>query len=1128
MDDIARRIAGLTPARRALLERRLFAVPADSPLSKGATIQPRGRTGRPPRLSFAQERLWFLDRLEPGTATYNLPLMLALGDSDDTVVEAAWRDLCERHQILRTAIGSVEGEPVQLVADRAVPLRRIDLRDRPAAADATIRAEMLHPFDFAAGPPVRATILRESGSAARLLIVLHHILSDGWSNGIVARDFAALLAGRTLPPPALHYADYAEWQRGELAGPQGTALLDYWQAMLAGAPQMLTLPCDRSGSPRDRTGSATRIARLSSHADVGMLARSENATAFMVLLAAFFVVLHRFAALDDMLVGTPVANRDRVELEPLVGLFVNTLPLRARITGEMRFRDVVRQVRATVLDGHANKDLPFERLVSRLVSARDPKRPPLVQILFALEPGTAPDDATQTSPAKAKFDLTLTVLDDGDRLTALWDHDRAILDDATVGELAGAYDVLLAAMLADPDRRIDAVPLMTEDRRTVLLEGAGGAIDAAVPATLYGLTAAQAARTPDAPAVVTDDDVLSFAALIRQVDAAAAGLRRAGVGPGCRVGLCVARSPAMIVGILAVLKLGGAYVPLDPDYPDDRLAYMVGDAGLTLILAEPGQYDRLAAATSTTLYSTDLLMRDEPVTDQPASYVVHPDDTAYVIYTSGSTGRPKGVSIPHRAIVNQMRWLLACWPMTAEDRVLQRTSLSFDASVWEIFAPLMAGAALVLPRHQRGAFADVGADIRRHRVTIVQLVPSLLRVLLEQRALDDVPSLRLLFCGGEALPADLARAAVRGSGTRVVNLYGPTEAAVNATFHAVAPDADDATVPIGRPVANMRAFVLDARMEPVPPGVVGELYLGGIGLADGYVGRAALTAAAFVPDPFVPDLFDGPAERLYRTGDLARRRHDGALEFSGRNDRQVKLRGFRVELAETEAALRALPDVADAVVQAEDNRLVAWIVSRDGIELSAGRLRSALARILPDHMIPTMYVPVTTIPLLPNGKTDRAALVSIGTDIAPRSPDAAAEPRTATEHGLTTIWQGLLGGVSVGLHDDFFAIGGHSLLAVQVASRIQDRFGIAVALRQVFETPTIAALAGHIDTAIEDTGRSTGQGKGSPEAAKPAARATRHELARRIARIPEHEIDAMLSELAETADDGLVPCGEPA
>lgn len=1084
MEDLARRIAQLTPERRAILERHLLAA---APVAVDR-VPPRADRMGPARLSFAQERLWFIDQLEPGSASYNLSLPLPLeGNPAVDLVQGAWRDLGARHAMLRTAIEMAEGRPVQIEAAEAPSLRVRDVVG--AALNDAIRAEMTAPFDLTAGPPVRATLLRAGGRAAALVITLHHILSDGWSNAILAREFAALLEARRagtspqLPPLTIDYADYAEWQRTRLAGAEGEALMAHWRDTLAGAPQLLTLPSDPSGAGLGQAG-ATFSMPLAFGASTHALGKAENATRFMVLLAGFFALLHRAGGQGDLLVGTPVANRDRVELEPLVGLFVNTLALRARIDRGTTFRALVRAVRATVLDAHAHQELPFEQLVAQLVGARDTARPPLVQLLFALEKGSVAEaPETVASGSRAKFDLTLTVLESGEALGARWDYDAAVLDGATVERLARAYAELLGAALAHPDRRISDYPLLApEARAQAIADGVGPVLAAAPTETLFAGFAAQAARTPDAIALVHDGGSLSYAALLAQAEAAAAMLHARGVRAGARVGICLARSPAMIVGILAALRLGAAYVPLDPAYPDARLVFMARDAGLALILADASEHARLASIAVPVEFpealAGDVVQGTRPIGSAAAV------DTAYVIYTSGSTGQPKGVAVSHRAIVNQMQWLQARWPLGIGDRLLQRTTFSFDASVWEIFAPLLAGATLVLPSTDRSGFVDLGSEIRRCAVSVVQLVPSLLRALLDTGALGACPTLKLLFCGGERLASDLAAQAAATTGAKVVNLYGPTEAAVNAVAHVAEAQDLGAAVPIGRPIANLQAHLLDESMEPVVPGMVGELYLGGTGLADFYVGQPARTAASFVPDPFAT----APGARLYRTGDRARRRRDGLLEFHGRADRQCKLRGFRVEPGETEAALRQLPTIADALVDIEADRLVAWIVPRESCDVSAEETRAALAARLPEHLIPSRFMPIAAIPLLPNGKTDRAALPLPADD----APKAAAAPRGDTERRIAAIWQAVLGGGAVGRDQDFFAIGGHSLLAVQLVSRIKDQFGIALPLRQIFETPTVAGLARHLDTLADADAQSR---------------------AERVERLPEPEIDALLAAL---------------
>jgi amino acid adenylation domain-containing protein len=1144
MEDIAQRIAKLPPHERTMLESALFEAPIRS--DETLSLRPRADFGPRP-LSFAQERLWFLDQLQPGSSTYNLPLMLPLdGAVNHGAVQAAIADLVRRHEILRTTIGLRDGGPVQLIANTLeVPVARIDLSDRPATFKVVVQAEVLRPFDLSSGPLLRATLIELDDRNSRLLVVMHHTISDGWSIAIFAKDFATLYAARcrgraaTLAPLPIQYADYSEWQRKRLAGPRGSTLLAYWLDYLADAPQVFTLPCKRELSTcRDAAG-ATHVARLLAAAAARALARTEGTTLFTVLIAGFFALLHRFSGEDDILVGIPVANRDHVELEPLIGLFVNTLPLRSRVDRQTSFRTLVKQMRRTVLDADANKDLPFEQLVSRLVSTRDATRPPLVQVLFAVESGAASlsssppaasADGVDTTAAlaaqagapanalapRAKFDLTLTVQDAGDILIGQWDYSTGVYDPSTIATLAQSFGVLLSAALSQPDQAIGRLPLLDPKERARQLWRADDPVPgsgAGLSGTLDTLVAAQAARTPNATAVIGSDMALSFAELMSSADQLARRLRAVGVSSGARVGVCLSRShPRTIVGLFAILRLGCAYVPLDPDYPNDRLAYMAADAGLVLILTEQVQHQRLIAATTgkpipLVLVETEASEEEQVDGSEARPAAAGPDDLAYVIYTSGSTGRPKGVAISHRAIVNQMRWFVDTWPLGPDDRVLQRTSLSFDASVWEIFAPLVSGATLVLSGSDAASFTSIGAEIRRHRVTIVQLVPSLLRVLLDHGSLDNCSSLRLVFCGGEALPGQLVKRVGALTGATVVNLYGPTEATINATFHVVDGDPPDSLIPIGRPTAGLRSYVLDDAMEPVPPGAVGELYLGGVGLACGYVGKPDLTATAFVPDPFGGE----PGNRLYRTGDMAVRRRDGLLEFRGRRDHQVKVRGFRIELAEVEAALTALPMVAAAIVQPQDDRLIAWVVPRDNFVLSLEHLRSGLARLVPDYMIPATYIPVASIPLLPNGKANRGALPYAGARRI--TSNVSPEPETDTQRVLAEIWASLLQTAPAGRDDDFFALGGHSLLAVQLSSRVYDRFGVTLPLRQIFETPTVAALAHYVENAAN---ASASPAMSSASTAK-LSEAERQRLLEQIDEIPEHQIDALLLSLADGA-----------
>jgi amino acid adenylation domain-containing protein len=1089
-----------------------------------APIVPVGR-GRPLPLSFAQQRLWFIDRMRPGLPWYNVGIGARLrGALDVPALERALGEIVRRHETLRTVF-SVDGDaPVQHVLPFAPPaLERAELGDvatgeREDAVDRWMTVTADHPFDLARGPLFRASLLRVADDDHTLVLSMHHVVSDGWSTGVLFRELGALYDAfrrgepSPLPELAVQYADYAAWQREQLSGERLDAQIAWWRRELAGANTRLELPADRPPPPVQgfRGGVETFAVDEETGAAVRALARREGATLFMALLAAFQVYLSRASGQADLLVGTPIAGRTRREVEPLIGFFVNTLALRLDLSDDPTFSTVLARVREASLGAYAHQDLPFERLVEELKVERDLSRSPLVQVMFALRdagegalalPGLQAE-VVGAGTGTVRQDLMLTMVDEGAGFTGLLEYAADRFDPETAARMAAHFRVLLAAAAADPAARVSTLPLMDDaERRQVV--GGWNATDVAYAdagATLPALLERQAARTPDAPALVCEGQAHTYAELNARVNRLARHLRRLGVGAECRVGICAERSAELVVALLAVLKAGGAYVPLDPTHPAERLAWMVADSGISLVLAQ----DRLAALLPSTV---PLVRLDGERCDEDGSNLgiaIDPDQLAYVIYTSGSTGRPKGAMNAHRGIVNRLLWMQEAYGLGADDAVLQKTPFGFDVSVWEFFWPLLTGARLVMARpggHRDPSYlAEV---IERERITTCHFVPSMLSAFLDGVAAGRCPGLRRVVCSGEALPPSLVgRFFAAFPHVGLHNLYGPTEAAVDVTAWACAPADAAGTVPIGRPIANTRAYVLDARGMPVPAGMSGELFLGGVQVGRGYLGRPALTAERFVPDPF-----SGPGARMYRTGDLARwkcestkvRRCESgpeagadtfalshsrtfALEYLGRTDFQVKLRGLRIELGEIEAALLEQARVKEAAVvvrgAGESAALAAYVVPMDGA-LDVATLRQGLQRRLPEYMVPAAIVVLERFPLGTNGKLDRAALP------APE-PSARGEalvaPGTALERTLAAVWRDVLGVEEVGARDNFFALGGHSLLLARVHRRLVERFP-SLTLLELFEHSTIRALAAHLgDGGGDNGGGDAGLGEGQERA----------------------------------------------
>jgi amino acid adenylation domain-containing protein len=1066
--------------------------PAPAPSAATAPLvrEPRGPQDTPLPLSFAQQRLWLIDQLQPGTAAYNLPLALRLrGVLALPALAATLDEIVRRHEVLRTTFPGTDGEPRQVIAPPGpVPLPVVDLSGLSAPepeVERLLTAEARRPFDLAAGPLLRVRLLRLAAEDHVAFLDLHHIIGDGWSFGVLIREIAALypafLAGRPSPLPDLpiQYADFSAWQRRQLQGEALESELAFWRERLQSAPPVLELPSDRPrGTPQSDRG-GVRIVRLEPglSAEVAALARREGATLFMMLLAAFQTLLSRASGQDDVSVGAPVAGRTRVETERLIGCFVNTLVLRTDLAGDPTFRELLARVRTVTLDAFRHQDVPFEKLVEEIRPERSLSHTPLFQAMLTLQ--NAPREELELPGLRlaplaleggtAKFDLLLELTEDASGIAGTLHYRTEMFEAATAERLVGHFQRLLAGTTGDPTTRISELPwLSSGEIHQVLWEWNDTQAALTGAPTLHQLVEAQAARTPDAVAVEMDEGMaLTYAELEARASHLARHLRRLGVEPEALVGICAERSIEMVVGLFGILKAGGAYVPLDPDLPAERLAYVLGDAGARAILVPSGLAGRLPAHGIPTVFLDHLATAgDAPrgVSTLESRPLGSPENLAYVIYTSGSTGKPKGAMNSHRAVVNRLLWMQAAYGLTADDAVLQKTPFGFDVSVWEFFWPLAVGARLVMARpggHQDPEY--LATAIERRRITTLHFVPSMLSAFLEARNLERCRGVRRVIASGEALPADLAATFfARLPGVELHNLYGPTEAAIDVTAWPCAPDAGRRPVPIGRPIANLRIALLDRALAPVPIGVPGELYIGGAGLARGYVRRPDLTAERFLPDP------QGlPGARMYRTGDLARYQSDGAIEFLGRIDHQVKIRGFRIELGEIEAALGQHPDVREAVVLARldtpgDPRLVAYVVPRGALETA--QLAEFLAASLPAYMVPSSFVLLPALPLNPNGKVDRKALPAPSAiDRPEREP--YAPPRTPVEELLCGIWAEVLDVPRVGIRDNFFALGGHSLFAARAVSLIYERFGVELSLRSLFEAPTPAAMAGVVEQA---------------------------------------------------------------
>jgi amino acid adenylation domain-containing protein len=1104
--DPAQKRASLSDTKRALLERRLRGeagmAPAREPIGRLAGPGPEHPA------SFAQERMWFLTRFDPDKPLYNVPVAVLVPVGVDVpLLERALTEVVRRHEALRTSFRmGDDGQLMQVVHEpfpMTVEVKEMRHRVGERFADGVndlVAEEGSYPFDLEKPPLMRVTLLRVSEGDYAMVTTTHHIVTDGWAYPVMNREimecYGAWKEGREpdLPPVTLRYADYTVWQRQMLQGENLERQVRYWRDLLQGAP-VLDLPTDRPRPPvASQRGRFHRLRFDAALVDrLRGLCQREAATLNMVLMAGFYALLARYAGQDDLVVGTLLGNRPRKELEDIVGVFVNTAALRVRLDGDPTFRDAIKRVKRAVLDADVHQDLPFEKLVEELGVPRDLSRHQVFQVLYfhhvyahshhdmdadgpevlEMRPVHPDHDADLIDTGVAKFDLLVATMETGGGLAGVFEYATDLFDAATIERMVGHYRLLLDAASRDPGAPLSSHSLTTEAERRRLEAWGTGAPPHAASAPLHAPFEAQAARTPNAVALAFEGGTMTYGELDRRANQVAHRLRRHGVGAEVRVGVCMERGPEMVAALLGILKAGGAYVPLDPDYPRDRLAWMLDDAGVAVLLAQPHLRGTLPphGAATVEIDPAFAAVAGEPET--PVAGEADPAALAYVIYTSGSTGRPKGAGNAHAGVANRLAWMQAEYGLAPADAVLQKTPFSFDVSVWEFFWPLSVGARLVLarPGGQRDA-AYLARLIEREGITTAHFVPSMLAAFLEAAPADRCASLRRVVCSGEALPAELVArfydrmGGVGNAAVRLHNLYGPTEAAVDVTYWPCAPGEAASVVPIGRPVAGTRVHVLDGRGAPVPAGVPGELYIGGVQVGRGYLGRPALTAEKFVPDP----LGASPGARLYRTGDRVRWSADGVLLFMGRLDDQVKLRGYRIELGEVESELLRHPGVSAAAAMVRedapgDPRLVAYVVGRDGSTPAGAELHAFLRERLPEYMVPGVFVALDALPLTGSGKTDRKALPAPDLAAETAAAEEIVAPRNVVEEMLAEIWAEVLNRAPIGVTQNFFALGGHSLLATQVLVRIGDTFEVELPIRTFFTDPTVVGLAAAIEAA---------------------------------------------------------------
>ncbi len=1068
---LARRFIGLPLEKRQVFLQALQKEGVDFsrfPIPAGVDVEDRQA------LSYAQQRMWFLWQLDPASGAYNLPGAVRLkGALSLRALEQAFASLVARHETLRTVFQrQADDRLLQVAIEPSVAVEHLDFSAlafdaREQAVNQAATQQSLLPFDLENGPLLRVQLLKLDAQEHVLLLTLHHIVSDGWSMNVLIDEFIRCYDAHErhetpqLPALPIQYSDYALWQRRWLEAGEQARQLEYWQARLGDEHPVLELPTDRPRPAMPSYQGTRHNFAIDSGlaAQLRSCAQKHNVTLFMLLLGAFNVLLHRYTGQGDIRVGVPIANRNRGEVEGLIGFFVNTQVLRTELTGQTRVAELLQGIKEHALGAQAHQELPFERLVEALKVERSLSHTPLFQVMYNHQPVVADIASVSTASGlelalvewqgrTTQFDLTLDTYEKSGTLHAAFTFANDLFDAPSITRMAQHWVSLLHALVAGDEQRIGELPMLAAEEQQVLLR-AWNQTAQAYPTEqgIHQLIEEQVRRTPDAPALVFGATTLSYAQLDARANQLAHALREQGVGPDVLVGICVERSVEMVVGLLAILKAGGAYVPLDPEYPQERLAYMIQDSGIQLLLSQQSLQALLP------INGVQVIVLDQApgwldgYSSESPAVAIQALNLAYVIYTSGSTGKPKGAGNSHRALVNRLCWMQQAYGLDASDAVLQKTPFSFDVSVWEFFWPLMTGARLVVaaPGEHREP-ARLIETIGLHAITTLHFVPSMLQAFIHEPGVGACTNLKRIVCSGEALPLDAQlQVFAKLPAAGLFNLYGPTEAAIDVTHWTCVDEGAD-SVPIGRPIANLATYVLDAQLNPVPAGVSGELYLGGVGLARSYHSRPGLTAERFVPSPFIG------GERLYRTGDRVRQRTNGVIEYLGRLDHQVKLRGLRIELGEIETRLMQHPQVREAVVLVQGGKqLVAYLVN-EGEEPTD--LKAWLLSSLPEYMVPTHFVTLAKLPVTANGKLDRKALPL--PDAAPQQ--AFVAPESELQKALAAIWSDVLGAPQVGLDDNFFELGGDSIISIQVVSRARQA-GIRLSPRDLFQYQSVRSLA---------------------------------------------------------------------
>jgi len=1091
-------------------------------------------------LSFAQQRLWFLNQLDPETPSYNLLRAIRIeGALHISALSRTLQTIADRHESLRTAFISNSGQPRQLVEPGImVELPETDLAHLPTAnrleeVRRIASQDAMRAFDLSAPPLFRTRLIRLEPEVHVLVLVMHHIVTDGWSMSVLFREIAAIYQNLTeqdltedsplgLGELPIQYPDFAQWQRKSVTGEYLDTQLTYWKNKLGGSPAFLELPTDRPRPAVQTHHGASRSLVIDPELTNALkgLSQREGATLFMILLAAFQVLLWRYTSAEDILIGTPIAGRSQVDFEDLIGLFVDTIIMRGDLSGDPSFVTLLRRVRTTALEAYDHQDTPLEKIVEELEPERSLSYTPLFQVMFVLQ--NAPAQIIELSNLKleelefesglAKFDLTLEMVESDGGLCGTFEFSKDLFDGSTIERFSQHFENLLRSIVRNPDSRIGDLQILDSvELNTILVQWNETSRSLRGPATIHGLFEQQVKRTPEATALIEGTDRITFLELNRRANRIANYLLSNSLDPEAPVGVLVERSIDMVAALLGVLKAGHPYVPIDSSYPKQRIALMLENSRTPLVLTHRGLKMLLPDSVTMVRLDGDGEGINRCSSSDPAMPETN-DQIAYVIFTSGSTGRPKGVEGTHHAAINRFEWMWRAYPFKQGETTCVKTALGFVDSVWEIFGPLLKGVCnVIIPNEilfQPERLVDL---LNSHQVSRIVLVPSLLRVLLDQ--IEDLPNrlpkLRLWTTSGEALPIELARRwHVALPNATLLNLYGSSEVAADVTCEEVKDLERASSCPIGKPIDNVQIYIVDSKMRPVPIGVRGHIYAGGDCLARGYCGQPELTSERFVHNPFSSD----PSKRLYKTGDLGRYLPDGRIEYLGRADNQVKLRGFRIELGEIETILNEHPRLREAFVTVdgqsqESQQLVAYVTGPENTMPGTAELRHYLKSRVPDYMVPSAFVALANMPLLPNGKVNRKALPPIHLHQATNG-NTFVPARNETEARLASIWQDLLGIERIGINSNFFELGGHSLLGMQLLSRVRNTFEVELPVRCLFEEPTILGLGLEIEKA-----RAAGIGVRAPIVSRRTRAVSADAILAELDKLPADQVTALLEKL---------------